>query len=82
MATYSTKYNIGDEVFVFQPNVGYSNLTLMKTTIKGIEIKTFDGRASVYYRLAFVKDLVPQCNVYPSFDKALLDVRIEDYTNK
>lgn len=78
MATYSTKYNIGDEVFVFQPSARYATPTLMKTTVTGIEIKTFDGRAGVYYHLTFVSELVPQCDVFLSIEKALNAVRIED----
>lgn len=82
MATYSTKYNIGDRVFVFQPSKGYSNPTLTKTTVKGIETKAFESGVSVYYRLLLMDDSVPQCNVYASIDEALHDVRIEEYTGR
>lgn len=79
MATYSTKYNIGDEVFVFQPNVGYTNPTLIKTTIKSFCIKTVSERVGVYYTLRFVPEEVPQCFVYFSVEKAKQAIRIEEY---
>lgn len=79
MATYSTKYNIGDVVFVFQPNAGYTNPTLTKTVINGIKIKTAGDRVSVYYVLSLVRDEVPQCYVYSSVENAKQAIRIEEY---
>ena len=78
MATYSTKYNIGDEVFVFQPTVGYTNPTLMKTTIKGFCIKTVGVRVGVYYTLRLAREEVPQCFVYSSVEEARQAISIDD----
>lgn len=79
MATYSTKYNIGDVVFVFQPNAGYTNPTLMKTVINAIKTKATGDRVSIYYTLSLVRDEVPQCYVYSSIEEAKRAIRIEEY---
>lgn len=78
--TITTKYSVGETVYVYQPNPSFTNPTLMKTRVNGFVIKTISGRVCIYYTLDFVRDEVLQSFVYPSVEKAKQAINIEDDT--